>query len=191
VGHGIGRRAANYANYLRQLLDLIEDGLALALGVFATGIKSYARQRRVIPVADGSPFCGICVSPCASCTVKQPEGGIAGRCNCARAGGCPCAHRTKERSTQGVRGGGQGGLPAAMYLPSRFTVLQFSLRRRLPFDRVLAVLTWCTILSSTWIEREGGSPPVRVAQSVCTCSDSEALVLWELANTQIHPCMPE
>jgi hypothetical protein len=165
VGHGRGRRAANYANYLRQLLDLIEDGLALALGVFATGIKSYARQRRVIPVADGSPSCGTCVSPCASCTVKQPECGIAGRCNCARA----CVHvRTARRS--GARkesgGGGQGGLPAAMYLPRMLTNLNCSFKRRLPFDRLLARLTWCTILSSTWIERERGSPPVSVAHSV-------------------------
>ena len=58
VGHGRGRRVANYANYLRQLLDLLEDGLVPALGVATPFKPAYCRQRRVIPVADRSPFCG-------------------------------------------------------------------------------------------------------------------------------------
>ena len=58
----------------------LKTAAALCPIIIGSGV-SYLSQ-----AAPHSAIYGICVSPCASCTVKQPEGGIAARCNCARAG---------------------------------------------------------------------------------------------------------
>jgi len=99
---------------------------------------------------------------------------------------------TKERSKQG--GGGGGGGVTGGHVSSGAGVRSFVAIVAMSQGAGQLDVVHDPLLDLARAherERERESSLVSVAHSVCTCSDTESLVLWDLANTQIHPCIPD